>query len=171
MQKTLTDERFDFVSARDKEFIVAFDDAITAAGYEGSGIVPYVCLGKYKVEYGKAGLKNKKIVARFYFRDEGLAFRLCFSNIAKHREYIENAPEFIKDPFVNDSGKCKQCDKNGGGIGKKGHCSFKKSYIIDSVLHEKCAGESYYFDHHSKEDIPQYIALLSTFYPERKHAQ
>ena len=30
---------------------------------------------------------------------------------------------------------------------------------------EKCSGENYYFNNHELESIPQYMELLSTFYP------
>lgn len=168
MKNLLSNEKYDFICERDKGFIIAFDDAITKAGYESNGINPYVCLGKYKIEYSKTGLKNKNYVARFYFRDSGIVLRLYFTNIDRHREYIENASEFIKNSFINNMGKCKQCDKNGGGIGKKGKCSFKKSYTIDNVLYKKCAGENYYFDKKDIESVPKYIELLKTFYPDKK---
>jgi len=168
MKDLLSDEKYNFISEKEKDFIIAFNDAITEAGYESHGIQPYVCLGKYKIEYSKAGLKNKKFVARFYFRDSGIVLRLYFTNIDKHREYIEKSPEFIKNPFINGVGKCKQCDKSGGGMGKKGKCSFKKSYTIDNVLYEKCAGENYYFDSKDIANIPRYIELLTTFCPDRK---
>lgn len=168
MENLLADEKYSFIGEKEKEFIIAFDEAITKVGYESNGIQPYVCLGKYKIEYSKTGLKNKKFVARFYFRDNGIVLRLYFTNIDKHREYIEKSPDFIKTPFINDVGKCKQCDKSGGGIGKKGKCSFKKSYTLDNVLREKCAGENYYFDSSDIAYIPHYINLLATFYPDKK---
>ena len=168
MKELLLDEKYNFISENDKQFIAAFDKAITKAGYESNGINPYVCFGRYKIEYCKTGLKTKKYVARFYFRDSGAVLRMYFTNIDKHREYIENAPEFIKKPFTDSNGKCKQCDKNGGGIGKKGKCSFKKSYTIDRVFYEKCAGDTFYFSMDNLENIPKYIELLKTFYPDRK---
>lgn len=168
MKKLLSDERYSFVSEKDKLFIIAFDEAITKAGYENSGIQPYVCLGKYKIEYSKIGLKNKKFVARFYFREHGIVLRLYFNNIDRHKNYIEMSDMFIKNPFINDVGKCKQCDKNGGGITKNGKCSFKKSYTIDNVSYEKCSGENFYFNNHDIENIPKYIELLTTFYPNNK---
>lgn len=74
--------------------------------------------------------------------------------------------------YVNDGitpyvclGRCKQCDKSGGGIGKKGKCSFKKTYTIDGIIYMKCAGENYYFANHDLYVIPKYIELIETFYP------
>lgn len=168
MKELLMDTQYDFINQAEKDFIIAFDRAITKAGYESNGIQPYVCLGRYKIEYSKANLKNKKYVARFYFRDHGIVFRLYFTNIDRHSKYIENAPAWIKDPFINHQGRCKQCDKSGGGIGRKGKCSFKKSYTIDHVHHEKCAGENYYFSNLDIARIPQYIALLGEFYPNKR---
>ena len=81
------------------------------------------------------------------------------------REYIEKAEDFIKNPFINEKGRCKQCDKSGGGIGKKGKCSFKKTYTIDGIIYMKCAGENYYFANHDLYVIPKYIELIETFYP------
>lgn len=157
-----------FLNEQDKQFVVSLDDAIQKIGYESSGILPYVCLGKYKIEYTKAGNKTKKFIARFYFRDYGIVLRLYFNNIDKHSKYIEAAPDFIKFPFINDVGKCKHCDQNGGGIGKKGKCSFKKTYTIDGNPYAKCSGENFYFDNHEISDIPAYIELIEIFYPPKK---
>jgi hypothetical protein len=167
IEEQLKSLEYSFISNEQKQFVVAFNEAMLKIGYENSGITPYVCLGKYKIEYCKAGLKTKKYIARFYFRDYGIVLRLYFTNIDKHREYIENAPDFIKTPFVNDVGKCKQCDKNGGGIGKKGKCSFKKLYTIENVLYEKCSGENYYFNNYNLDTIPLYIDLIQSFYPDK----
>ena len=169
MEKLLADEKFSFVSEQDKAFIVAFDAAMLAAGYENNGIQPYVVFGRHKIEYSKAGLKTKKYVARIYLRDDGIALRLYFTDVDRHRGTIEGAPDFIKAPFVNDRGRCKQCDQNGGGIGRKGKCAFKKTYTIDGVLHEKCAGDNYFFNSHDIGNVPRYIDLLAAFYPGRKH--
>ena len=171
MKELLSDEKFGFVSEKDKDFIIAFNDAITGAGYENNGIQPYVVFGKYKIEYSKAGLKSKKYVARIYIRDDGIVLRLYFTDIDKHREYLENAPDFIKIPFINERGKCGQCEKDGGGIGKKGKCSFKKTYTINSILYEKCAGDNFYFDNPDVHSIAQYIELLTEFYPDRKRGK
>ncbi len=168
MESLLSDERYNFLSEKEKQFIIAFDHAITKAGYESNGIAPYVCLGKYKIEYSKLGLKTKKYAARFYFRDSGIVLRMYFTNIDKHREYIETAPDFIKAPFTDSRGKCRQCDKNGGGIGKTGKCTFKKTYTIDGKLYEKCSGETFYFDNYDLKSIPLYMELLAVFYPDRK---
>jgi len=174
MHALLSDAKYGFIgfiNAKDKEFVAAFDDAMRGVGYKSNGIQPYVCLGKYKIEYSKTGLKTKKYVARFYFRDEGLALRLYFTNIDKHRAYLENAPLFIKEPFINGEGRCKHCYLNGGGIGKGGKCSFHKAYTLDGVLYEKCAGESFYFHTLTAEAIPQYVALLTAFYPGKHKAK
>ena len=168
MKELLSEEKYNFISDAEKAFIVAFDAAMEDAGYATSGIQPYVCLGKYKIEYSKADLKTKRFVARIYFRDSGIALRLYFTDIDRHSAITESATPFIKDPFINEVGRCKHCDQQGGGIGKKGRCSFKKSYTLDQILHEKCAGENYYFSEYSLESIPQYMALLGTFYPPKR---
>ena len=64
MKQQLSEKTYAFVSNKNKVFIIAFDEAMHGIGYESSGIKPYVCFGKYKIEYSKAGLKNKKFVAR-----------------------------------------------------------------------------------------------------------
>ena len=48
MRNLLSDEIYNFVSQQDKEFIIAFNDAMIEAGYENNGIQPYVVFGKYK---------------------------------------------------------------------------------------------------------------------------
>lgn len=159
---------FDFLSDSEKEFVTGFDEAVKKIGYESDGIKPYVCFGRYKIEYTRAGNKTKKYVARFYFRDSGIVLRLYFTNIDKHRKYIENAQNYIKAPFVNDTGKCRHCDENGGGIGNREKCSFRKSYTIDNVLYEKCSGETFYFENYNIDAVPKYIELLKVFYPARK---
>ncbi len=168
INEQLKSSEYAFINDSQKGFVLAFDEAMCKIGYESGGIVPYVCLGRYKIEYTKSGNKTKRFVARVYFRDYGIVLRLYFTNIDKHRQYIENAPEYIKTPFINDAGRCKQCDKAGGGIGNKGTCSFKKTYTINGALYEKCSGENYYFNNLELSAIPQYIELLETFYPNKK---
>lgn len=164
MVTLLADPKYDFVSERDKAFVAAFDSAMKQAGYTNDGIQPYVTFGKYKVEYYKAGVKTKKVVARFYFRDDETVLRLYFTNIDKYRGYIENAPPFIKDSFTNEHARCKHCEN---GFNKDGKCNFRKTYTIDGETIEKCSGDNFYFRDFSVENIPVYMELLNTFYPTK----
>ncbi|MCL2456959.1 MAG: hypothetical protein FWD19_05365 [Defluviitaleaceae bacterium] len=162
MTKLLTDDKYNFVGKKDTDFIVAFDDYMIANGYKNNGIQAYYVFGKYKIEYYKT--KNK-YVARIYFRDDGIVLRLYFSNIEKHKNYIENAPEFIKKPFVDDSHKCKKPNCKGMMLNDK--CRFRKTYTIDGMSHVKCASESFMYHELEAENASEYVALLDTFYPGR----
>lgn len=165
MKKKLSDPLYDFVSDNDKAFVIAFDKAMHKIGYENSGITPYVCFGKYKIEYSKTGLKTKKVIARFYFRDDDIVLRLYFTKIDKHIAYIENSCDFIKSSFTNDTGKCGHCDN---GFNVNDSCNFRKTYTIDEQVYEKCSGNNFYFDNHDVASVPKYIELITTFYPVKK---
>ena len=65
LRSLLSDKRYSFVSEKDKEFIIAFNDAMSSVGYENNGIQPYVVFGKYKIEYFKPGTKTKKTLRGF----------------------------------------------------------------------------------------------------------
>ncbi len=171
IEEQLKKQEYDFISENEKQFVCVFSKSMQEIGYANDGITPYVCLGRYKIEYYKAENKTKKVIARFYFRDSGIVLRLYFTDIDRHREYIEKAEDFIKNPFINNTGRCKQCDKNGGGIGKKGKCSFKKTYTIDGIMYSKCAGENYYFTNRDLSAIPKYIELIETFYTAKVKKQ
>jgi len=167
MNKLLADEKFDFISENDKEFIVAFNNEMLRAGYMNNGIQPYVVFGKYKIEYCKARLKTKKYVARIYFRDKEIVLRLYFSNINTCRDYIEKAPDFIKKPFINNHSKCKGCDANGGGMISNTKCRYKKSYIIDSETYIKCAEQAFMFENPAACNAIEYVNLITAFYPDK----
>ena len=65
--------------------------------------------------YSKSGVKSKQVAARIYIKENGIVLRLFFNDIDKHREYIENAQDFIKNVFLGEHGNCRRChnDKNG----------------------------------------------------------
>src|SRR5512146_65521 len=108
MDDILKDEKFDFISRPDKAFILAFNEEMSRLGYDfGDKIGSGYCWGKYMLIYTRTGVKSKNVYARIYVRDADVVLRLFFSNIDKHRTYIEKAPTHIKDVFVNDFGKCK----------------------------------------------------------------
>jgi len=113
--------------------------------------------------YTRSGVKSKNVFARIYIRDSSIVLRLFFSNIDKHREYIENAPSHIKGVFVGDFGKC-QHDKDD----KDGKCQFRKTYTIDDQLIEKCNGLTFEFHNPRIQEINGYIGLFTEFYPKKK---
>ena len=168
MKDLLSNELYSFVNQSDKDFIVDFNKSMTKAGYDNNGIQPYVVFGKYKIEYYKPGSKTKKYIARIYFRDEEIVLRLYFSDINKQRSYLENTPEFIKEPFVSDYHNCKM--PNCKGMITKGKCRYQKTYTLDGINHIKCAEQSFmYFDMQLKY-ISQFIDLILTFYPVKKRS-
>ena len=162
MKKPLSAEKYAFVSQKDKNFIIAFNDSMVKAGYENNGIQPYVVFGKYKIEYCKPGNKIKKYIARIYFRDDEIVLRLYFSNIDKRRDYIEKSPCFIQRPFIDDSHRCKKPNCKGMG---KGKCRYQKTYTIDGIPYVKCAEQSFCYYHMDAENASEYVALLTAFYP------
>ena len=163
MRDLLDNPKYDFIGEQDKDFILAFDDAMTSAGYENNGIQPYVVFGKLKIEYFKPGTKTKKYIARVYIRDDGIVLRLYFSDIDKHRNYIENSPDFIKKPFIDNSHDCKM--PNCKGMITNGKCRYRKTYYIDGALHVKCAEQSFMYYGMNAENAARYAELLLAFYP------
>lgn len=164
MREVINQSTFDFINEKDKQFIIAFDEAIKDIGYESGGCIGNgYCWGKYMIIYAKTGVKNKKVAARIYIRDSSIVLRLFFSNIDKHRAYIENAPEFIRTPFVSNHGDCHHCHNE-----KDSKCRFRKSYTIHNGLIEKCNGVVFEFDNPSTDKLPDYLALLKEFYLQRK---
>jgi hypothetical protein len=89
--------------------------------------------------------------------------RLFLNAIDKHRAYIEKAPSHIKEAFVGEAGNCQHCHNE-----KAGKCRFRKTYTLDDRLIEKCNGITFEFHHPSIERIPDYIALFTEFFPNRK---
>jgi hypothetical protein len=156
----LLENRFDFVSAADKAFILAFDHEMTPLGYAsfdniGSGF----CWGRYMVVYAKTGVKKKSVAARIYIRDTGIVLRLFLNDIDKHRTYLENAPAIIKTVFTGEHGKCQHCKNQ-----TNGNCKFRKSYTLDQQLYEKCNGLAFEFQEPNLEKLPFYMDLLKEFY-------
>lgn len=164
METLLSSPAYDFLNTNHKTFVVAFDAAMADAGYVNAGIQPYVTFGKFKIEYWNPAPKSKKVVARIYFRDDGIVLRLYFTNIDKHRSYIENAPSYIQDAFTNNHANCKHCDN---GFNKNGTCKFRKSYTLHGIPYQKCSGDSFYFTKLDLSCVSGYLQLLATFYPAK----
>ena len=162
MGEILKEERFSIISEADKAFITAFDEGISALGYDFGGFIGdgYVW-GKYMIIYSKTGVKSKKIAARIYIRENSIALRLFLNDIQKHDSYIENTPEHIKNAFTGGFGDC-SCNP------KKENCRSRKTYTIDGRQHEKCSGVAYEFWEPTVEKLEDYTDLLREFYPLKK---
>lgn len=164
MKTLLSTDKFDFISAEHKEFIVAFTEEIAKLGYGfGDEIGLGYCWGKYMIIYAKLGVKNKQVAARIYIRENAIVLRLYLNQIDKHRVYIENAPNFIKDVFTGEHGMCNHCHNE-----KEGLCKFRKTYTIDHIFIEKCNGITFEFWQPDLEKLPEYMGLLREFYLAKK---
>ena len=165
IKELLATATFNFVAEKDKQFIIAFNDEMSKAGYMNNGVQPYVVFGKYKIEYCKAGLKTKKYVARIYFRDNGIVLRMYFSDIDKSRDYIEKAPDFIKKPFIDGHSRCKGDGCKGMIVNNK--CRYRKSYVIDGEPYVKCSESAFMFKKPDACNAKEYVNLLTAFYPNK----
>lgn len=164
MKAILEEERFHMISEENKSFILAFNEEITKLGYDfGNNIGSGFCWGKYMIIYSKSNVKNKQVAARIYIRENSIVLRLFLNKIDKHREYIENSKDFIKDVFIRDYGKCNHCHNE-----KEGVCKFRKSYSLDFKFIEKCNGLTFEFWEPTLEKLVDYIDLLRDFYPIKR---
>lgn len=160
----LNEARFDFISRTDKGFILAFNDEMSRLGYTfGNAIGSGYCWGKYMLIYRKSGVKSEKVYARIYIRETSIALRLFLNAIDKHRAYVENAPAHIKEVFTGDEGNCKHCHNDKSGV-----CRFRKTYTIDGRLIEKCNGITFEFCNPGMDKIPDYIALFTEFFSNKR---
>lgn len=171
INELLVDSKFGFLNEDEKQFISVFNNKMKANGYTNDGIQDYVVFGKYKIEYYKAGTKSKKVVARIYIRDGdekiaarwgghglGIVLRLYFTNIDKHRAYIENAPDYIKAPFTDSHSVCRGC---------KGDCNRRKAYTLDGKAYVKCTDSAFMFEKPCAKNAFEYVNLLAAFYPTK----
>ena len=161
MKNMLKEERFNFLSRKDKTFVIAFDSEMNKLGYDfGNKIDSGFCWGKLMIIYRKSGVKSKKVYARIYLRDDDIVLRLFFYHIDAHNVYIENAHKHIKEVFTGDYGNCTHCKNEKTGI-----CRFRKSYTIDNHLIEKCNGYTFQFFEPSFNKSDEYLNLFMEFYP------
>ncbi len=165
MNTLLQEERFNYVSDQDKAFIITFNDEIARMGYDfGGKIGSGFCWGKHMVIYTKSGVKSKTVYARIYMRDDCVVLRLFLNQIDKHHEFIEKAPNHIKQVFTaDDFATCKH-DRDDGD----GRCQFRKTYTIDGKLIEKCNGLTFEFHQPSVEKVQDYTALFAEFFVPKR---
>lgn len=108
--------------------------------------------------YGKTGTKSRPCPARIYIGENWFALRFYLNKIDKHRDYIENAPEHIKEIFYG--GQDCPCRPN---------CSFKaKMYVISDKQFSKCTHADFRVTSPTIEELPDYMGLLYEFYPAKK---
>jgi len=168
MKDVLGEDRFQIIEEADKNFILAFDEAMQKLGYDfGGEIGSGYCWGPYMIIYAKTGVKAKKVAARVFIRKDCIVLRLYFTNIDKHRAYIENAAPNIKEVFTGERGDCSHCE---GGHRKDGFCKFRKTYSIDGQDYEKCNGIVFKFWWPDLEKLPDYMGLLKEFYAAKRRA-
>lgn len=160
----LAEERFNFLSTVDKDFVGAFDGEMNRLGYSfGGKIGDGYCWGKYMLIYRKNNVKSQNVYARIYLREKSIALRFFLNDIDRHSHFIENSPTHIKEVFTDEHGKCQHCHNE-----KQGKCRFRKTYTIDGVLIEKCNGYTFEFRAPTLKKIPDYVALFTEFYPAGK---
>jgi len=167
MNDLLNEERFAFISAPDRAFMLAFNERMAQLGYDyGGQIGSGYCWGKYMLIYTKTGAASKTVYARIYMRDDDIVLRLFLNNVDKHRAFIERAPGHIKEVFTGEFGRCGHCHNEKGGT-----CRFRKIYTIDGELIEKCNGLTFWFHRPSTASMDDYMALFSEFFPGRRAAK
>ena len=159
MKELMTEERFSIISHYDKAFVISFSKEIEKLGYHfGGGIGEGYVWAKFMIIYSKTGIKAKQIAARIYIADNRIVLRLFFNNVDKHRAYIENSAEHIRDVFSGNHGNC-SCNP------KKENCRMRKTYTLDGKHIEKCSGVVFEFHNPTVEKLADYINLLNEFYP------
>ncbi|MDD5191193.1 MAG: hypothetical protein PHE50_09155, partial [Dehalococcoidales bacterium] len=119
--------------------------------------------GRYMIIYSKGGVKGKPVAARIYLREKGIVLRLFLNRIDEHRAYLEQAPLFILEPFINEHGRCHHCKND-----KAGQCKFRKTYTLHNNLIEKCNGFTFEFPQPDLHKLPDYLGLLAEFYPVKR---
>ena len=160
LKDLLSERRCDIISQPDKDFILAFDKSLNEIGYDCENTISsgYVW-SPLMIIYGKTGTKSRPCIARIYIHDDGISLRLYFTNINKHRVYIENAPEHIKTIFYG--GQDCPCRPNCPHKGKK-------IYTICDKNYHKCAHADFRVATPKVGDMSDYMGLLVEFYPVKK---
>ena len=153
---------FNYISRDDRTFVYAFDDAMHRLGYDfGGAIGSGYCWGPHMLIYRKTGVKSDRVYARIYLRESGSVLRLFFSDVDRHRQWIEAAPPHINTAFTGPAGDCQHCES------KPDDCRFRKTYTIGDRSIEKCTGIVFEFPEPNLEKLPDYLAVFSEFYPSK----
>ncbi|MCL2409295.1 MAG: hypothetical protein FWC96_06735 [Oscillospiraceae bacterium] len=162
MKDILSERRFEIISKAAKTFIVAFDEAINALGYDyGGSIGSGYGWSLLMIIYGKTETKSRQCPARIYIGENWTALRFYLNNIDKHRAYVENAPEHVKEIFFG--GQDCPCRPD---------CSAKaKKYTIGDKQFVKCTHADFRVTNPNVDKLPDYMGLLHEFYPVRKLKQ
>lgn len=161
IETQLMEPRFDFIQERDKQFIIAFTNALAELGYTyGGEIGSGFCWGRYMLIFRRANVKSKNVVARLYIRENDVVLRLFLNKVSSHAAYLSAAPELIRDVFLGDYGTCKHC--------KGDNCKFRKDYEIDGVKYEKCNGTTFEFHGPTLKHLSDYLDLFLEFYPAKR---
>jgi len=167
----LLEDRFNIISGDAKAFILAFDEAMNGLGYDygdrigGNVDSPDRWDGKFQVVYTKTGAGTRAAVfARLYIWEDRMTLRLYFTDIDKHRAYIENAPAHIKNAFAFEGGDCRTAS---GEEACGGGCQMMKVYTIDGQWYSKCCHSMAHFADPSVQKLPDYMALLAEFFPKK----
>jgi hypothetical protein len=164
LKSLLEEERFDFISTSDKVFVSGFDEEMNRLGFGFGGKIGVgYCWGRYMLIYRKSNVKSQNVFARIYLREKGIVLRLFLNDIDKHRNFIEQSPAHIKQVFTGEHGKCQHCHNE-----KEGMCRFRKEYTIDGIFTEKCNGITFEFPSPKVEQLQDYIALFTEFFPGKK---
>lgn len=164
MRALVNESRFDFVSAGNKTFMVAFDDEMSKLGYGFGGTIGEgFCWGRYMALYRKVGVKSETVYARIYIRDADIVLRLFLNQIDKHRGFIESTPDHIKEVFSGPRGDCEHCHNEKDGV-----CKFRKTYTLNDRLIEKCNGIVFEFFEPKLDRLGDYLALFTEFFPMKK---
>jgi len=161
MNDLLSERRFNIISKQDKAFIIAFNEAMIAFGYDCENIISSgLVWGLFMIIYGKTDTKSRPCIARIYIKEDGTVnLRLFLTKIDKHMRFIENAPKHIKVSFNFIGGDCTFCNAN---------CKSRKCYSIDGQSMEKCVYSTFYFNNLSIDKLDDYMNLLKEFHPIKK---
>jgi len=160
IEEMLNRRRFKLVPDVNKAFILAFDEAINGLGYNvGKLIGDGYGWGLYMITYGKTGTKGRPVAARIYIKQNGdIALRFHLNKVDRHSKHIENAPGYIKEAFVFEGGDCMSCNTM---------CAPGKQYTIDGQQMQKCNHSVFNFYWPTLDKLPDYMDLLSKFYPKK----
>ena len=160
----LTERRFKIVSKTNKELIIAFDKAISEMGYDFGGTIRagHSWGSQMMIIYGKTGTKSRPCAARIWIKTDDVLFQIYFNNIDAHRQYIEAAPDYIREVFTGSFGThdkgCTSC---------RGSRCGPKEFTIDGHFKGICRDAPFFLKNISLKRLPEYMDLFSEFYEKK----